>query len=325
MKFNILEKLKEIFLKKSEYKTEKTDFNISEESKLEKLNIGTCIMDNEEKEKFLSINTPKLVELYEKKISEEDKMLMEKQGLKLDTFVERFKDELNDHDFIEGNCAVFSFDDFLKIELSGYSELDLKRDQNFIDLQKEKGYIEGRIIDLKEDIKYSSEESQHQSIEELKNELKLYGELNDFLSKEINKVVGSEIEQLEYNAKEYTMKDDLKLEDGSFIKGGTSFFVEVFKKGEFEVHFEAREDNTYIPNDGEGSGYYFSGEEIARYFDLNKTVDLVRGKELINDNMKLDKNNSKDIKDIVEDASKKADDYNNKLEKKEGKVNEKEL
>lgn len=321
MKFNILEKLKEIFLKKSEYKTEKTDFNISEESKLEKLNIGTCIMDNEEKEKFLSINTPKLVELYEKKISEEDKMLMEKQGLKLDTFVERFKDELNDHDFIEGNCAVFSFDDFLKIELSGYSELDLKRDQNFIDLQKEKGYIEGRIIDLKEDIKYSSEESQHQSIEELKNELKLYGELNDFLSKEINKVVGSEIEQLEYNAKEYTMKDDLKLEDGSFIKGGTSFFVEGFKKGEFE----AREDNTYIPNDGEGSGYYFSGEEIARYFDLNKTVDLVRGKELINDNMKLDKNNSKDIKDIVEDASKKADDYNNKLEKKEGKVNEKEL
>lgn len=148
-------------------------------------------MDNEEKEKFLSINTPKLVELYEKKISEEDKMLMEKQGLKLDTFVERFKDELNDHDFIEGNCAVFSFDDFLKIELSGYSELDLKRDQNFIDLQKEKGYIEGRIIDLKEDIKYYSEESQHQSIEELKNELKLYGELNDFLSKEINKVVGS--------------------------------------------------------------------------------------------------------------------------------------
>ena len=323
MKFNILEKLKEIFLKKSEYKTEKTDFNISEESKLEKINIGTCIMDNEEKEKFLSINTPKLVELYEKKISEEDKMLMEKQGLKLDTFVERFKDELNDHDFIEGNCAVFSFDDFLKIELSGYSELDLKRDQNFIDLQKEKGYIEGRIIDLKEDIKYSSEESQHQSIEELKNELKLYGELNDFLSKEINKVVGSEIEQLEYNAKEYTMKDDLKLEDGSFIKGGTSFFVEGFKKGEFEVHFEAREDNTYIPNDGEGSGYYFSGEEIARYFDLNKTVDLVRGKELINDNMKLDKNNSKDIKDIVEDSSKKADDYNNKLEKKEGKVNEK--
>ena len=283
MKFNILEKLKEIFLKKSEYKTEKTDFNISEESKLEKLNIGTCIMDNEEKEKFLSINTPKLVELYEKKISEEDKMLMEKQGLKLDTFVERFKDELNDHDFIEGNCAVFSFDDFLKIELSGYSELDLKRDQNFIDLQKEKGYIEGRIIDLKEDIKYYSEESQHQSIEELKNELKLYGELNDFLSKEINKVVGSEIEQLEYNAKEYTMKDDLKLEDGSFIKGGTSFFVEGFKKGEFEVHFEAREDNTYIPNDGEGSGYYFSGEEIARYSDLNKTVDLVRGKELIND------------------------------------------
>lgn len=325
MKFNILEKLKEIFLKKSEYKTEKTDFNISEESKLEKLNIGTCIMDNEEKEKFLSINTPKLVELYEKKISEEDKMLMEKQGLKLDTFVERFKDELNDHDFIEGNCAVFSFDDFLKIELSGYSELDLKRNQNFIDLQKEKGYIEGRIIDLKEDIKYYSEESQHQSIEELKNELKLYGELNDFLSKEINKVVGSEIEQLEYNAKEYTMKDDLKLEDGSFIKGGISFFVEGFKKGEFEVHFEAREDNTYIPNDGEGTGYYFSGEEIARYSDLNKTVDLVRGKELINDNMKLDKNNSKDIKDIVEDASKKADDYNNKLEKKEGKVNEKEL
>ncbi|MDY4252887.1 MULTISPECIES: hypothetical protein [Bacteria] len=325
MKFNILDKLKEIFFKKSEYKIEKTEFNISEESKLEKLNIGTCIMDNEEKEKFLSINTPKLVELYEKEISKEDKMLMEKQGLKLDTFVERFKDELKDHDFIEGNCAVFSFEDFFKIELSGYSEVDLNKNQRLIDLLEKKGYIEETIINLKTDIKYYSAESQYQSIEELKNELKLYGELNDFLSKEINKIAGSEIENLEYNAKEYTMKDDLKLKDGSFIKGGTSFFVEGFKNGEFEVHFEARKDNIYIPNDGEGTGYYFSEHEIARYSDLDKTVDLVRGKELINDNMKLDKNNSKDIKDIVEDASKKADDYNNKLEKKEGKVNEKEL
>ena len=74
----------------------------------------------------------------------------------------------------------------------------------------------------------------------------------------------------------------------------------------------------------EGDVVYI-GPHAVDIFDLNKTVDLVRGKELINDNMKLDKNNSKDIKDIVEDASKKADDYNNKLEKKEGKVNEKEL
>lgn len=244
MKFNILEKLKEIFFKKSEYKIEKTEFNISEKSMLEK---------------------------------------------------------------------------------SSCSELDLNKNQKLIDLLEKKGYIEDTIINLKTDIKYYSAESQYKSIEELKNELKLYGELNDFLSEEINKVTGSEIEKLEYITKEYTMKDDLKLKDGSFIKGGTSFFVEGFKNGEFEVHFEAREENTYIPNDGEGSGYYFSEHEISRYSDLDKTVDLVRGKELINDNIKLEKNNSKDIKDIVEDASKKAKDYNNKLEKKEGKINEKEL
>lgn len=48
-------------------------------------------------------------------------------------------------------------------------------------------------------------------------------------------------------------------------------------------------------------------------------------KELFKDKEIKIEDANKDIKGIISDASKKADDYNNKLEKKEGKVNEKEL
>lgn len=214
------------------------------------------------------------------------------------------------------NLEVYFNEKNIDIELRN----SLSENKRFKELLDGKIYLEKNIKYLKSAIEIYSQDGD-KLIELLKSEIKLNEELKEYINNEINKVAGYKIEDFEYNAKEYTIKDDLKLQDGSFIKEGTSFFIEGFKNGEFEVHFEARADNTYIPNDGEGSGYYFSEHEIAIYSDLDKTVDLVN-----NDNMKLDKNNiDDDIKEIISKASKKAEDHNNKLEKKEEKLNEKEL
>ncbi|WWU65637.1 CHC2 zinc finger domain-containing protein [Clostridium baratii] len=155
---------------------------------------------------------------------------------------------------------------------------ELNKDEKFIELLDKKLHLETNIINLKEDIKYYSNESQYNSIDELKEELKLTEELSSFISKEINLVVGSEIEEVKYKEKEYTIKSDIKLEDGSFVKKGTSFFIEEFKEDNFKVHFENREGNIYINNAGTGEGYYFTENELLRYSDLNKTRDLIEEK-----------------------------------------------
>ncbi|WWU66782.1 CHC2 zinc finger domain-containing protein (plasmid) [Clostridium baratii] len=155
---------------------------------------------------------------------------------------------------------------------------ELNKNEKFIELLDKKLHLENNIINLKEDIKYYSNESQYNSIDELKEELKLTEELSSFISKEINLVVGSEIEEVKHKEKEYIIKSDIKLEDGSFIKKGTSFFIEEFKEDTFKVHFENREGNIYINNTGTGEGYYFSETEILRYSDLNKTRDLIEEK-----------------------------------------------
>ncbi|WP_338631288.1 ImmA/IrrE family metallo-endopeptidase [Clostridium baratii] len=172
---------------------------------------------------------------------------------------------------------------------------ELNKDEKFIELLDKKLHLENNIINLKEDIKYYSNESQYNSLDEMKDELKLNEELSSFISKEINLVVGSEIEEVKYKEKEYIIKSDIKLEDGSFIKNGTSFFIEEFKEDNFKVHFENREDNIYINNAGTGEGYYFSENEILRYSDLSKTKDLIKEKNIEKERplqKDLSKNNS---------------------------------
>lgn len=155
---------------------------------------------------------------------------------------------------------------------------ELNKNEKFIEMLDKKLHLENNIINLKEDIKYYSNESQYNSLDEMKYELKLNEELSSFISKEINLVAGSEIEEVKYKEKEYIIKSDIKLEDGSFIKKGTSFFIEEFKEDNFKVHFENREGNNYINNAGTGEGYYFSENEILRYSDLSKTKDLIEEK-----------------------------------------------
>lgn len=68
--------------------------------------------------------------------------------------------------------------------------------------------------------------------------------------------------------KEYNVLVDIEGKDGSFIRKGTSFLIEGFENGKYEVHFSNEEGNVYIPNDGIGDGYYFTKEEIEKFSDF---------------------------------------------------------
>ena len=63
-------------------------------------------------------------------------------------------------------------------------------------------------------------------------------------------------------AERITIKD-LNLEDGSFIKKGTSFFVEDFENGVCNVHFSNNPKNKY--NNDLGDNYLFNLKEISDF------------------------------------------------------------
>lgn len=84
-------------------------------------------------------------------------------------------------------------------------------------------------------------------------------------------------------SKEYQTLFDLELKDGSFIKEGTSFIVEGFKDGKYEIHFSEQEGNIYIPDNGTGDMYYFDEAEIEKFTDLSKGEVIFEEKEVVNE------------------------------------------
>lgn len=147
--------------------------------------------------------------------------------------------------------------------------------ENKIDLLKEDidaiTYDYGVSPDEKEEFYNLQKEEQDEinkklEIEKLNKgaEIALYEDLTNFLLKN------------DIARKEYILNKDLNI-DGSFIEKGTSFLVEGFKNGKFEVHFEGNENNSY-KNDI-GNGYYFDEFELAKMVDLNKIKEL-NGKEI---------------------------------------------
>lgn len=75
--------------------------------------------------------------------------------------------------------------------------------------------------------------------------------------------------------KEYQTSKDLKLSDGSFIKKGTHFIIEgLTHNNKYEIHFCDDKDNIYVPNDGNGDGYYFNIYEIKKL--VEKKIERCR-------------------------------------------------
>ncbi len=87
--------------------------------------------------------------------------------------------------------------------------------------------------------------------------------------------------------KEYETLFDLELRDGSIIKKGTSFIIEGFENGKYNVHFSAQEGNIYIPDNGTGDMYFFNEVEIERFTDLSKGNVLFKEQVRENDDWKL--------------------------------------
>ncbi|MDZ4994444.1 hypothetical protein GNF80_15965 [Clostridium perfringens] len=204
-----------------------------------------------------------------------DKTILEKIIEHLDKYIEKFKEIL----------------EAAKLKVERMSEMSENKEKNN-ELDKDDftnselvmiGGLENKIDVLKNDIEsitlgigvtpeereefYNLPKEEQEKINKrlesdklnMIGELILYDDLNNFLLKNNE------------DRKEYILNKDLNI-DGSFIEKGTSFFVEGFKDGKFEVHFEGNKNNTY-KNDI-GNGYYFDE------FELSKMVDLIKIKEL---------------------------------------------
>lgn len=90
--------------------------------------------------------------------------------------------------------------------------------------------------------------------------------------------------------KEFITTKELKLEDGSFIQEGTSFFIEGDIDGKYALHFETREGNTY--SNELGDEYYFNESDISDFSivadnkeeitiaDIDINTDELKGSQL---------------------------------------------
>ncbi|MDB2085240.1 hypothetical protein [Clostridium paraputrificum] len=123
------------------------------------------------------------------------------------------------------------------------------------------------------------------------NELNEYKNINRILTDELNGYREKEISPNEEkgidDTKERITIKDLNLEDGSFIEKGTSFFIEGFKDGKYNIHFEKNSNNKY--HNELGDDYLFNSKELSDFskeawnlsitenltqYDLNNILDL---------------------------------------------------
>ena len=123
------------------------------------------------------------------------------------------------------------------------------------------------------------------------NELNEYKQINKILTYELNcyrenGISHNEEKEID-DTKEHIITKDLYLEDGSFIEKGTSFFIEGFKDGKYNIHFENNLNNKY--HNELGDDYLFNSKELSDFsneawnlsitenltqYDLNNILDL---------------------------------------------------
>ncbi|MGL4109020.1 hypothetical protein [Clostridium sp. LP20] len=95
---------------------------------LDNISINTEITNNREKEQFLDLNKEELAKIYERQMTEEEKVFVEKQRLKLSDVVEDFKEVLEEFDI-----EKFSFKDYLVETIGTYNEMFRTRKEITID------------------------------------------------------------------------------------------------------------------------------------------------------------------------------------------------
>lgn len=147
---------------------------------------------------------------------------------------------------------VFFKEEAKKIELLEQKYEELKSDKE----------LSGVYSDLTSDYDILEEK-----FLETLNELNEYKQINNILTDKLdwyreNGISHNEEKEID-DTKEHIMTKDLNLEDGSFIKKGTSFFVEDFENGVCNVHFSNNPKNKY--NNDLGDNYLFNLKEISDF------------------------------------------------------------
>lgn len=147
---------------------------------------------------------------------------------------------------------VFFKEEAKKIELLEQKYEELKSDKE----------LSGVYSDLTSDYDILEEK-----FLETLNELNEYKQINNILTDELkwyreNGISHNEEKEID-DSKEHIITKDLYLEDGSFIKKGTSFFVEDFENGVCNVHFSNNPKNKY--NNDLGDNYLFNLKEISDF------------------------------------------------------------
>ena len=147
---------------------------------------------------------------------------------------------------------VFFKEEAKKIELLEQKYEELKSDKE----------LSGVYSDLTSDYDILEEK-----FLETLNELNEYKQINNILTDKLdwyreNGISHNEEKEID-DTKEHIMTKDLNLEDGSFIKKGTSFFVEDFENGVCNVHFSNNPKNKY--NNDLGDNYLFNLKEVSDF------------------------------------------------------------
>ncbi|MEG1482906.1 MAG: pentapeptide repeat-containing protein [Cetobacterium sp.] len=112
------------------------------------------------------------------------------------------------------------------------------------------------------------------SQEKARENIKKYDYLLNFVNKEINKIVGKDIEKIDERfseVNEFKTNKELQFEDGSIVKEGTSFIIEGFLNDfGYKIHFGEREGNIYNRENGTGEGYYLEENKLVEFAQLEE-------------------------------------------------------
>lgn len=108
------------------------------------------------------------------------------------------------------------------------------------------------------------------------NNKEKYNFLLNLVNRDINKMVGRDIEKVDErfnDSQKFKTNKELQFEDGSIIKEGTSFIIEglssdVRDEFNYNIHFEEREGNIYNRENGTGEGYCLSEKKLVEFTEL---------------------------------------------------------
>ncbi|MFQ9977057.1 ImmA/IrrE family metallo-endopeptidase [Clostridium cadaveris] len=237
---------------------------------LDNISIDTEITNNREKEQFLNLNKEELAKIYERQMTEEEKVFIEKQGLKLSDVVENFKEVLEEFDI-----EKFSFKDYLIETMGTYNELfntskEITIDNISIDTKITNNREKEEFLNLnKEDLIKVYEKELSETTKSLIRECELNlsslvntfkDTLDDYFVKEDNSIGISFEYFLNYEIFGYTLTEEEQIKNENRVKGNENMKIGLTQK---EVNKMVKDHEEWINTKGKkGKRLDLEGKEL---------------------------------------------------------------